>query len=1190
MRFLSIKNLLLSVLLILAFSACKQQETHLFGRLNSEETGIDFSNRIFESDTMNILQTEYIYNGGGVGIGDFNNDGLPDVYFTGNMVSNKLYLNKGDFQFDDITEKARVTGEGKWCTGVALVDINNDGWLDIYVGATMKPDSSSRANLLYVNNGPGKDGVPTFTESAAKYGIADTGHTTNAAFFDYDNDGDLDLYVLTNVINAGVPSNYHKKIKDGSAQNNDRLYRNNGSGTFTDVTHEAGILLEGFGLGLAISDINLDGWPDIYVTNDYLSNDLLYINNQDGTFTNRIADYMKHTSYSAMGNSVTDINNDGLVDILALDMLPEDNKRKKMMLMANNYATYLNNDIYGYEHQYVRNTLQLNQGMTPKGHPVFSEVGQLTGLYQTDWSWTPLVADFDNDGFRDVIITNGFPKDVTDQDFRVYRSGPAGMVGGNEYLVDSIPIIKISNYAFKNKGNLSFSDETKNWGLDIPSFSNGAAYADLDNDGDLDFVVNNINDSAFVYRNNLYTAQAGKEKRHFLRLDFKGSSPNSHGLGATATIYYDKGKTQIHENTPYKGYLSSVEQVAHFGLGEVTKVDSIKVLWPGGKYQLLADISVDQVLTLEQKNAERQAAPVKAEDRMQQMVFKEVSSAYGVRFKNVEQDGIDFNWQRTLPHKLSQFGPGIAVGDINGDGLDDFYIGGSSGKDGGLFTQHQGGTFRLAEGGMPEGKTAEDMGVLFFDADNDGDMDLYAASGSYEFQEGSEQLHDRLYINDGKGNFKPDTAALPALTSSKSCVRAADYDKDGDLDLFVAGRVVPGKYPLTPKSYILRNEGGRFVDVTAMVGPELGNIGMITDALWSDFDNDGEVDLVVVGEWMPVTFFQNKKGKLENITATSGLAPYTGWWNSLAAGDFDNDGDMDYVAGNLGLNTNYVASTKQPLSIIAKDFDNNGSIDPVLACFLKAEDGTMKPFPMHTRDDLNAQMPRTRSVFPRYIHYAKATIDDAIPQAEREGAIMLEATHFQSSYIENLGGGKFKIKVLPKAAQLAPLYGMQPDDIDDDGNLDLLLVGNDYGTEVFTGRYDAFAGLYLRGNGKGGFQPVPITNSGFFVNGDAKAIAQLFNAKGQKLTLVTQNNDSLRIFEENRKAVDHTNILALQPLDYSVTITYKNGSKQVKEFYYGQTYLSQSTRKLNLTRDVSSVQITDFSGRTRQVHPQHAAL
>ncbi|MHA6246757.1 VCBS repeat-containing protein [Pontibacter sp. CAU 1760] len=1182
MRSFRLSTVFVLTLMVLALSACKQEPDHLFERVSPADSGIDFSNRLFESDTMNILQTEYIYNGGGVGIGDFNNDGLPDVYFTGNMVSNRLYLNKGDFQFDDITQSAKVTGEGKWCSGVALVDINNDGWLDIYVGATMKSDEKSRANLLYINNGLGKDGVPTFTESAAQYGIADTGHTTNAAFFDYDHDGDLDLYVLTNVINAGIPSTYHKKIKDGSAQNNDRLYRNEGNGAFTNITKEAGILTEGFGLGLAISDINLDGWPDIYVTNDYLSNDLLYINNQDGTFTNKIADYIKHTSYSAMGNSVTDINNDGLVDILALDMLPEDNRRKKMMLMANNYATYLNNATYGYEHQYVRNTLQLNQGMSPAGHPVFSEVSQLTGLYQTDWSWTPLVADFDNDGLRDVIITNGFPKDVTDQDFRIYRSGPAGLVGGNMFLIDSIPIVKISNYAFKNKGDLAFSDETKNWGLDIPSFSNGAAYADLDNDGDLDFIVNNINDSAFVYRNNLYTAKPGKEQQHFLRLKFKGDGANQAGLGASATLYYGSGKTQFHENTVYKGYLSSVEDVAHFGLGAVDQVDSVKVVWPNGRYQVLKQVKANQALTVAQREATKEM-PLNRLPDPKQLTFREVSGEYGVQFRSEEKDGIDFNWQRTLPHKLSQGGPGIAVGDVNGDGLDDFYIGGAAGKDGGFFMQQPNGTFKLTPGKMPAGKTGEEMGVLFFDADNDGDLDLYAASGSYEFAEGAEQLQDRLYLNDGKGTFKLKPAALPTLLSSTSSVRAADYDRDGDLDLFVAGRVVPGKYPLNPESYILRNDGGRFVNVTKTVSPELQHLGMITDALWTDFNGDGAVDLVVVGEWLPVTFFQNSNGKLKNITQGTGLAGHTGWWNSLAAGDFDNDGDIDYVAGNLGLNTNYVASATQPLRIFAKDFDGNGSIDPVLSCYLKSPDGSMKPYPMHTRDDLNAQMPRTRNLYPRYEQFALATIDQVIPVAEREGAMTMQATHFQSSYIENLGQGKFKLHVLPQAAQLAPVFGIHPDDVDGDGNLDLLLVGNDYGTEVFTGRYDAFAGLYLKGNGTGGFAPVSMASSGFFVNGDAKGLARLVNGKGEKLTLVTQNNDSLRLFTALAQTAVSPKVISLQPLDYKAIITKKDGKKQVQEFYYGQTYLSQSSRKLLLPTDVVSVQMMDFSGRSRNI-------
>ncbi|WPP53471.1 VCBS repeat-containing protein [Catalinimonas niigatensis] len=1179
---------------IILLASCKDEAPTLFQLVPPGESNVRFSNRITENDTLNILKEEYIYNGGGVGIGDFNNDGLEDIFFSGNMVPNALYLNQsdGELKFKDISQEAQIEGQSRWCSGVSVVDINEDGWLDVYISATLMKDTLSRKNLLFVNNGLNENGIPVFVESAEAYGIADTGNTTQAAFFDYDRDGDLDLYLLTNVLDARLPSSFRNKITDGSAVNNDRLYRNEGNGSnghpvFTNISKEAGILIEGFGLGITVSDINLDGWPDIYITNDYLSNDLLYINNQDGTFTNRVADYLRHQSYSAMGSDVVDFNNDGLVDIVALDMLPETNERKKQMAGPNNYTTYINNERYGFQHQYVRNTMQINNGFV-NGHPIFSEIGHLAGVYQTDWSWTPLVADFDNDGFKDLIVTNGFPKDVTDRDFASYRSGPAGAVAGDMYMQNLIPVVKISNYAYQNNGTkegqqLTFSDVTAAWGLDQPSFSNGAAYADLDNDGDLDFVVNNINDSAFIYKNTLYNTKE-KGSNHYLRLKLKGSPSNSGAIGTKVSIHYEGGKMQFFENALYRGYLSTMENAAHFGLGANETVDSIQVFWPDGKYQLLKNVKADQVLSL----AYVDATAVESPDINQELqlspantTFKKANAEYGISYQHDEEDRIDFNLQRTLPRKYSQMGPGVAVADVNGDGLDDFYIGGSAGKESSLFLQNKEGRFEKSQNIKGGEMTEEDMGVLFFDADNDGDYDLYVVSGSYEHAGQPEVYQDRLYINDGKGKLILNTEALPSFSLSGSCVKAADYDQDGDLDLFIGGRVSPGQYPMPVSSYILQNEGGKFVNVTEAVSPELIDFGMVSDALWTDFDADGKIDLLIAAEWQPLTFFKNTGENFENVTAQTGIASKVGWWNSLTAGDFDNDGDTDYIAGNLGLNTPNRASEEQPLSIYAKDFDNNEGYDAVLFKYIKNKEGAAQSYPVHSRDDMISQMVVMKRNFPFYKNYGRATLDSVFTAEQLEEAVVYHATHMESSYVENLGNGKFKIRPLPMEAQIAPLYGMLAQDIDKDGLLDILAVGNDYGTDVATGRYDALNGLYLKGDGKGNFQAVELMSSGWYVPGDAKALAELRGKNGESIYLTTQNQDSLLVMTE--KQLSQSPIVSLEPLDAWAEAEMADGSRCRMEFYYGATYLSQSTRKLKLSPQIVSLTIYNFNGESRKL-------
>jgi hypothetical protein len=1179
-------------LLTLSFASCRT-EPLLFQDIKSSHSGIDFANSIIENDSINQMDNGNVFNGGGVGIGDFNNDGLSDIFFTGNLVSCKLYINEGDFSFNDVTEIAGVTGEGRWCRGVAVVDINNDGFSDIYISNTIWNDPEKRKNILYVNQGTDSRNVPHFKDLASEYGLDDDSHTTQAAFFDYDNDGDLDVYLTVNEINdRNSPFVFRPVIRDGSNSSTGRLYRNDYDAglkhpVFTDVSRQAGIQTEGYGNQASITDINQDGWKDIYVSNDYLMNDLLWINNRNGTFSERITSAFKHTSNSAMGNDAGDINNDGLMDFITLDMNPEDNYRKKMMLPPASYQFFQNSDRYGYGYQYTRNTLQLNQG-TPgqadtAGIPLFSEIAYFAGVEATDWSWTPLLFDSDNDGYNDLFIANGFPRDITDRDFGMFRS-KAWLTTPKADILKQVPEVKIHNYIFRNNSDLTFADMSESWGLSAPTFSNGAAYADFDNDGDLDLVINNINDEASLYRNN--SVQMDPLKSNYLEVKLTGDPLNRNGLGAFIYMYYGNGKMQVRENNPYRGYISTSTDIPHFGFGDITSVDSMIINWQNGKIQKLTNITTNQIIEVNIENAHLyDFAPATA--KSEKNIFRDVTGSVKVSYTDKEEDFVDFNIQKLLPHKLSEYGPSLASGDIDGNGLDDIITGGSAQNSTILFLQNNDGTFTqrsLLKEQSLSSKKADDMGILLFDADGDGDKDLYVSSGGYENESGSKAYQDHFFINDGKGNFKDKSDAFPVNFTSKACVRAADFDKDDDLDLFISGRVDPWNYPKSVSSFIYRNDSDkgeiRFTDITKEVAPALLNTGMVCDALFTDFNNDGWSDLVLAGEWMPVTFLKNENGLFNDVTKESGTGNLTGWWNSLAAGDFDNDGDIDYAAGNLGLNSYYRASPEYPVSIISGDFDNNGNYDAFPALFITTSqtDTSKKEYPAFGRDDAVKQMIKMRAGFQNYKSYAVATIDKLFSEAQFKEALKMKATEFRSSYFRNDGNNKFTMIPLPAMAQLSALNGMIADDFDEDGNIDILINTNDYSTDVLTGRYDALNGLLLKGNGNGEFTSVSIAESGIYIPGNGKALTKLGGAKGNYLIAASQNRGPLKIFELNAEI----DILPLRDDDIMAEIIYENGKVQLQEFYYGNSFLSQSARFLKVGRNVKEVTVRNVKGESRK--------
>jgi hypothetical protein len=1163
----------------------KNQKT-LFRKLSPGQTSILFENTLHETDTFNSLFYEYYFNGAGLAIADVNNDGLSDIFFGGNMEKSRLYLNRGNLKFEDITEKAGINTAGKWVTGVSMVDLNHDGWMDIYVCAGGNILGDYR-NLLYINNGE-TDGV-SFSEQAEIAGLDDDGYSTQAAFFDYDRDGDLDVYLVTSSMKIPNKNAVRNRSPDGSMINKDKLYRNEGlrSGNaipfFRDISEEAGIIWDGFGLGIAISDINRDGWPDVYVANDYISNDLLYINQGDGTFRDMIGSYFKHLSYSAMGMDISDFNNDGLVDVFTLDMLPEDYFRKRIMAgNMRDYRRYTVEQEAGYSRQYIRNMLQMNNGEI-NGQYSFSEIGQLAGVFETDWSWAPLFADFDNDGWKDLFIGNGIPQDLTNMDFaalwqtkmRENPEMPFSIMG--KILMEDLRKrgnVKKPNVIFRNGGNLVFENTSIAWGMEEPSYSTGSAFADLDNDGDLDLVMNNINDPAFIYENTLSESKDYDSLKHYLQIKLAGDLLNPGGIGSKICLYQE-GKIQYYEHFPVRGFQSMVDPKIHFGTGKSQWIDSLEIIWPDERRQILYRLQTDQLIELNYRNSiQNKHNPAQI---TQKKIFEDVTGQFGIDFVHIEKEFIDFAIQPLVPHLYSREGPGIAVGDVNGDSLDDFFIGGATRSSGNLYIQQKSGEFTPVS--LPGNPNYEDMGALFFDADGDGDNDLYVVSGGTGLPPGNPFYADRIYINEGQGKFSLSEKALPENRVCGSQVTATDFDKDGDLDLFVCGRVLLENYPMPERSFLLRNDSNDsdvlFTDITTEAGPDLVRPGLISAALWTDYDQDGWTDLMLAGEWMPVRIYKNNQGLFKDVTSATGLENYTGWWNSLVSADFDRDGDLDYAAGNLGLNTRFKVSNEEPMRIYAKDFDKNGQIDPICSYYVQGES-----YPIYHRNILISQMPILQKTFRTYEDYAKATIHDILDESQLQDAYISECNYFNSAWFENLGDGTFKVRSLPVEVQFAPVFGMLADDYDHDGHLDLLLTGNSYSFNVEDGQFDAFTGLLVRGDGRRGFSAVPARETGFFVDGDAKAMTVLSMPKGSDMILVAQNSGELKAFKYQRSGMEP---IRLRQDDLKAEILYNDGKTECREFYYGSGYLSHSSRILHVPENAHTVKIISFTGESRNV-------
>ncbi|MBX3254332.1 MAG: VCBS repeat-containing protein [Chitinophagaceae bacterium] len=1074
----------------------------MFSRLDKNETGIDFRNLLVEDESLNISRYAYFYNGGGVAVGDINNDGLQDILFTGNMVKNRLYINKGNFEFENITDKSRIAEKQGWCTGAVMTDINGDGYTDIYICRSADGIASRRKNLLFINNGD-----LTFTEKAEAFGLDNDGYSTQAAFFDYDKDGDLDMFLINHSLRQ-----YATGAIDNPAWRNEhnaafecKLYRNDFNETlkhpvYTDVSDQAGIISNvlSFGLGLAVSDINNDGWPDVYVSNDFNEPDYLFINNGNGTFSEKLSEYLDYSSLYSMGSDISDFDNDGLVDIVTMDMLPESNYAQKMHQGAENFDKFRQLFKNGFSHQYSRNMLQKNNG-----NGTFSEIGQLAGIANTDWSWAALLADFDNDGKKDLLTTAGFVRDHTDMDFLRYSVDLSLQQRRGEKIdlmkdyIEKMPPNQLVSAIFKNNGNDRFTRVNDDWGLTHKTIATGAAYADLDNDGNLDIIISNINDIAGIYRNN----GSDTGKNNYLKIKLKGDTKNPDGIGGKIKLFCG-GERFYQEQFPSRGYQSSVDVVLHFGIGAHAAIDSVLVIWPDDTFQVIKNVLPNQLLTLNKQDAVQNwqyAPPLPAS-----YFFR----SDAIAFRHRENEFSDFTVQPLLPHYLSRQGPCIAKCDVNGDGTEDLFIGGAKGQAGQIFLQNKAGKFApLSVPALLSDSASEDVSALFFDANGDGYPDLYVGSGGYEFAASDKRLQDRLYINDGKGSFSSRPDALPQMLISTGCVKAADIDGDGDLDLFAGGRVIPGKYPDAPESKILLNDGkGKFSDATEQVAPALKRPGMVTDAVWIDLNRDGKQDLIVVGEWMPVMVFINTGGKLEDRSSKYITFPSTGWWNKILADDFDNDGDMDIVLGNLGANTQFKANEKEPVSIYYDDFDGNGTLDPVFCYYINGIS-----YPAAARDDLMEQLPALKSKFTDYASYANATINEIFSPEQLKGTRVLEARLLQSVFLRNEGEAGFTLNYLPKEAQYAPVYAMASLDINNDGKKDIILSGNNSWTRIKFGSYRANHGIVLTGDGNGNFSYMPQPLSGLNMRYDIRSMEMLNTPQGTVL-VTGANDDSVKTY------------------------------------------------------------------------------